>query len=104
MDFLTSAHPPRLLTRLTCHKASEFVFTNCNTIASHLLNAVDRPVLTVTQEDGSSMKMAQARSILRYVGKFLQHEGEPLCVGSGPERAMEKLRAPRQKKDSSTNL
>lgn len=36
------------------------------------------PVLTVTQEDGSSMKMAQARSILRYVGKFLQHEGEPL--------------------------
>ena len=35
-------------------------------------------MLTVTQEDGSSIKMAQSRSILRYVGKFLQHEGEPL--------------------------
>ena len=36
------------------------------------------PVLTVTESDGSSTKMSQAKSILRYLGKIFMYEGRPL--------------------------
>jgi len=36
------------------------------------------PVLTITNEDGTTTVLSQCRAILRYLGKILQYEGKPL--------------------------